>query len=109
MYFNSARHEKMYNELCEKIDEWDRDRKRLFYVLSCDLMYRYIENCYNFAEECIEPTALDAGWQTSGSRLLTLVAFSMFNGSDEFKVNLRKIVGTLDDENLNIVINVLKM
>lgn len=80
--FKDAEHEEGYNKLIAKaeVQEWDKERLSLFYVLSLfDETRKYIEDLYDFQGKCIKLDGLTKGWQTGGTTKATKLAFNLYN------------------------------
>ncbi len=80
--FKDSEHEESYNKLIAraKVQEWDKERLSLFYVLSLfDETRRNINDLYDFEENCIRLEGLNKGWQTGGTTRATKLAFNLYN------------------------------
>ena len=63
----------------------DSYREALFYTLGINADTRkHATDLYDFKEHGIDPEGLNRGWQTSGSRRITLLAFNLYNGFTEY-------------------------
>lgn len=80
--FKDTDHEEGYNKFIAKaeVQEWDKERLSLFYVLSLfDETRKHIEDLYAFQGKCIKLDGLNKGWQTGGTTKATKLAFNLYN------------------------------
>lgn len=86
--FTSDQHLAFYKECLARTRE-DSYHRALFYLLGASGdTRRQIDRLFDFAEDCIRPEALHAGWQTDGSYRLCLLAFNLWNGYTGTDYNL---------------------
>ena len=81
MTFKNPQHKRFFFEMLETTKKNDSYGRAFFYIagLSEDTR-KHIGDIFDFEENCIEPDGLSKGWQTSGSRKITLMAFNLWNG-----------------------------
>lgn len=81
--FASDQHRAFY-ETCMMRVRKDCYHKALFYLLGVSRdTRRMADSLFNFADDCIRPEALNAGWQASGSYRLCLLVFHLWNGFED--------------------------
>lgn len=79
--FKSKQHQQFYYEMLEKANCDDCYHKAFFYTMGvCSDTRNHIGTLFNFKENRIIPTGLEAGWQTSGSRKVCHLSFNLWNG-----------------------------
>lgn len=79
--FCCQEHRDAYNFWLEAVDCPDTYHQALFYTLAiCPDTRSRIDKIYNRHERTMDPSVLNAGWQTSSSRRVCLMAFNLFNG-----------------------------
>lgn len=82
MVFLDTDHKRFYAQMVE-IENAEQDvfRLALFYTLGLTEETRtHIKDLYDFNRHLIMPGGLRRGWQTSGSRCVTKMAFNLYNG-----------------------------
>lgn len=81
--FIDTDHKEAYKEFLIKanINNYDNERKSLFYVLAMlrDTRAR-VNDLYDFKNNWIKIDGLEKPWQTSGSMKVTRLAFNLYNG-----------------------------
>ncbi len=80
--FKDSEHEEGFNHFMAraKVQEWDKERTSLFYILALFKDTRSnITTIYNFEENCIKFEGLNKSWQTGGTIKATKLAFNLFN------------------------------
>ena len=81
LIFCCREHREAYKFWLEAVDYPDTYHHALFYTLSiCPDTRSRIDKIYNLHERMIDSSVLNAGWQTSSSRRVCLMAFNLFNG-----------------------------
>lgn len=89
MKFRTKEHENEYYSLLKRMGTAaykDVYRQALAYLLTLDIeCCKHIEQLYNFEERCIDPTALEKGWQTGTSERTTRLAFNLFTGHTDWR------------------------
>lgn len=83
MIFKDINHEQAYYEFIKKarVNEWDKERKALFYLFALNRETReHINQIYNFEENVTEFEGLNQAWQTGTSTKVTKLAFNLYNG-----------------------------
>lgn len=48
------------------------------YILTSDIMYKHLDDCFDFKDNCIKPEAFLQPWQTGSTYGLTCLAFNLF-------------------------------
>ena len=93
------------------------------YILTSDIMHQYINDCFDFINNCIKPDALKKCWQTGSTYGLTCLAFNLFtentpipsDTSDEqredviIRYSVERVFWSLDMHNTNIAIMGIKI
>jgi len=91
--FRNLEHEKGFHDFIKKaeIQDWDKERTSLFYILALfEETRRHINDLYDFEENCIKCEGVKEAWQTGGTTKATKLAFNLFNdfrGDDREKEN----------------------
>ena len=83
--FKDQEHRNFFREMVA-LDKCAGDsyREALFYTLGINAETRNrVCDVYDFKEHGIAPEGLNKGWQASGSRRITLLAFNLYNGFTE--------------------------
>jgi len=111
--FLNGIHEARFNE-CIKRDETgsgDVERIALFYILSgnSDIWSKGIDNIYCFKENGIKINSLKKLFLCSSSNKLVKLAFNLYNGIATKNMDPRSLFSSLDNDNLQLVINSLKI
>lgn len=88
MNFITKQHENDYYSLLKRMgaaDNKDVYRQALAYLLTLDTVCsKHIEQIYDFEDCCIDPSALEQGWQTGTSQRTTRLAFNLFTGHTDW-------------------------
>lgn len=81
MIFKNDEHKCFFTDMLQKTDPASCYHQAFFYTagLNGDTR-RHIHAIFDLKENCIRPEGLHQGWQTSGSRYVTLLAFNLWNG-----------------------------
>lgn len=81
LMFNGPEHRKVFFDWIQAVEEPDSYHQALLYTLTiCPETRSRIGQIYDLNERMIKPDVLSAGWQTSTSRRVCLMAFNLFNG-----------------------------
>ncbi len=84
--FHSREHREFYFEMLAKCAVDDSYHRAFFYVTGIAPETRaHIDDLFSFSSDCIRPTALRSGWQTSGTMRICRLAFNLWNGHTETK------------------------
>lgn len=79
--FKDAEHRSFFEASMKKSKRQDTYHRSALYTLGLtEDTRRNIDEVFNFAEDCIEPDGLFAGWQTSGTMQVCRMAFNLWNG-----------------------------
>lgn len=78
--FASKEHEERYKSFLESMKSQDVYHQSVAYLLALDDFVGVEENVFNFETDRIYPSALSAGWQTSGSARTTRLMLNLWNG-----------------------------
>ena len=110
---NQAHREFFFNTtMYGNIDFRDRERTAMIYVLGLMSETRQRFNSfYDVLERCIRPEVLHAGFQTSGTRALTLLAFNLYNNfqDQEYPATVLDIFSVLDAEYLPFLLQAISL
>src|SRR5581483_8085710 len=86
---------------------WDRQGLAATWILAAPILGGRVERFINFEHHEIDfPRMLDNGW-SHGELVMIRAANDLFNGDQE--VGLDELVSTLDDNNLQIVLDAIKI
>lgn len=106
-FFINKEHEEAFRKFLDKanLSEFkDADKISCLYILSLSAETRsFIERLYNFKLNIIEPSGLSYPWQTTSSRVLTILAFDLYNGFTTDFLGQNSVVGILKYVDFNII------
>lgn len=100
--FRSEKHQNIFNQLLNKCVRQDNYHLAMMYLLALiisinqnDISLSY--SCFDFEDDHIKKSCLDADWQTGITVKITRLAFNLWNGYSE-KCNVDDIFGTSLDK-----------
>ena len=88
----------------------DNERRALFYIISGNEdLFSMVNYLYDFEEHCINLEVLEEGPVSfsSSTKSLILLGFNLFNSSNSADVS--ECLSVLDEENLNLAIEAVKV
>ena len=87
----------------------DKERRSLFYIISGNEdLFSMVNYLYDFEERCINPEVLDGNevFFSSGAKALIKLGFNLYNG---YPADMCGCLSFLDEENLNLAIEAIKV
>ncbi len=107
--FKNEEHRRIFNELIKRdsVNEGDIFREVFFYIMSCELCYRFVDKINDFNKRQL---MLDGypDFASSSERELIKLAMYIFTGGSTEIDSLNQIFYPLSTENTNLVINTLR-
>ena len=103
-------HRERYNLLIERdmMQDWDKERQALFYVLSGNEdLFKKVDYLYDFEKRAIKldyPIRVDF---SSSSQKLIRLAFNLFNGVTYENDGVINLVTGLDEKNLDLAMEAI--
>lgn len=119
MRFVDEKHKSSYREFIakDKTENWDNERKSLFYLFSMfEETREHINQLYDFKNHWIIPEGLNEDWQTGGSRAVTRLAFNLYNrfctdddGKVDERFNVMSIISLIDRQYIEYVFEAIRI
>ena len=122
IFFDNGHQERFENAISKTRHSADNfEYASCLYILTSDIMYEHIDDCFDFKDNCIEPKALLQAWQTGSTYGLTCLAFNLFTEgtplpndiSDEQREEMlrrystARVFWSLDTHNTQIALNAI--
>jgi len=96
--FHNQEHKGFYEYYTSKCSSQDSHYKALFYCLGVDGNTRnHVHEIYDCSTGCIKTGSLDAPWQTSSSRKITRLAFSLYTDGTPSVMDFDYLDAQLDE------------